>query len=802
MPVINQSFLQISFVLCDGFGNYDHMTLPINPEELTRTEPSRTAVTQTLDGAFVDSFGRGLTTLTISGNTGWGQGARPEGGRQFTILRDNFIHAWHDARQECIDNGDDPNKVRLIFIDALNNKYVADVVPTQFVLRRNKLQPLLLLYNITLQVIAENAENRYPELMEKINTSSKIESSFTSMSGSIGDLFGSDAASRMVARASSVVTAVSSAASGGGLIGLLDGLSSKIGTLGQSALGTVKSTFWPVMETAAGIIATAKAAGRVLTEAEQAAVDVARELAGTATKVFDAVGAVAGLPNDAVAAIMQVKREYSNLGCLLSNGFANAIGNATAPLLPYGASNCSSTAGGSTPSDGSNPFVAPITSDLITTTPGAVSAINAINALDPTQPIDQATLAGLLDIVSAGITVPGFVVAVPATQKPIISYIRPNAGMISGGTTLRIVGRHLAGATGVTVGGVACTGLSSNTATSLTCIVPAGAAGNASVVVTTVNGANDANSLFVYVSPIPIVTSISPTIGSTAGGTAVTITGANLTGVTGVTVGGVACTSVLVVSPTSITCIVPAGLYGFASVLVTTPGGTNVANTLFSYSLPTPTPAPTPTPSPTPEPTVTSIIPNDGRIIGGTLVTITGTNLINVTNVFFGEWESPIAPSSISQTQLACVSPSALEIGYVDVVVKTNYNGLPSNPGVRFRYWEYNTPVPDQDPNVSPIYTMLGVGYPTIGGTTKCTLTVKNPITETLICCCSYKNSNKNTHEIEFASVDVSIENFKFNFEFDTPINSVDGGVITIYAKDSNGYMKAGFTTTLFDFSS
>ena len=87
------------------------------------------------------------------------------------------------------------------------------------------------------------------------------------------------------------------------------------------------------------------------------------------------------------------------------------------------------------------------------------------------------------------------------------------------------------------------------------------------------------------VSP-PTVTIISPTSGTTAGGTAVTITGANLTGATGVTIGGTAATSVVVVSATSITCVTPAGAAGTASVLVTTPGGTNGANTLYTYVTP------------------------------------------------------------------------------------------------------------------------------------------------------------------------------------------------------------------------
>ncbi|MCF8170586.1 MAG: IPT/TIG domain-containing protein, partial [Methylotenera sp.] len=81
----------------------------------------------------------------------------------------------------------------------------------------------------------------------------------------------------------------------------------------------------------------------------------------------------------------------------------------------------------------------------------------------------------------------------------------------------------------------------------------------------------------------PTVTAVSPSSGSTAGGTSVTITGTNLTDATAVTIGGAACTSPTVVSETSITCTTPAGSAGSASVWVTTPAGTNNANTLFTY---------------------------------------------------------------------------------------------------------------------------------------------------------------------------------------------------------------------------
>jgi formylglycine-generating enzyme required for sulfatase activity len=116
-------------------------------------------------------------------------------------------------------------------------------------------------------------------------------------------------------------------------------------------------------------------------------------------------------------------------------------------------------------------------------------------------------------------------------------------------------------------------------------VTPAGAAGAKNVAVTTAAGTSTLKSGFTYVvpTPAPTVSSVSPTSGSTLGGTAITITGANLTGASSVTVGGVAATSVVVFSPTSITAVTPAGTAGAKTVAVTTAGGTASLTNGFTY---------------------------------------------------------------------------------------------------------------------------------------------------------------------------------------------------------------------------
>ncbi|MEO9340881.1 putative Ig domain-containing protein [Mesorhizobium sp. SB112] len=86
--------------------------------------------------------------------------------------------------------------------------------------------------------------------------------------------------------------------------------------------------------------------------------------------------------------------------------------------------------------------------------------------------------------------------------------------------------------------------------------------------------------------PIPTITGISPTTGSTEGGTSVVITGTDLTGATAVTFGGTAATSFTVDSTTQITATTQAHAEGAVDVVVTTHSGSATATGAFTYEVP------------------------------------------------------------------------------------------------------------------------------------------------------------------------------------------------------------------------
>ncbi len=115
------------------------------------------------------------------------------------------------------------------------------------------------------------------------------------------------------------------------------------------------------------------------------------------------------------------------------------------------------------------------------------------------------------------------------------------------------------------------------------------------------------------------ISSVSPSFGSAAGGTAITIAGKNFTGATSVMIGGIPATSFVVVSATTITAISPIGSAGAKDVVVTTPAGTATlvgGFVLIAGSCPSPTWA-----------TVLEWIPNPAVVTDANLrAAITATN--------------------------------------------------------------------------------------------------------------------------------------------------------------------------------
>jgi hypothetical protein len=156
------------------------------------------------------------------------------------------------------------------------------------------------------------------------------------------------------------------------------------------------------------------------------------------------------------------------------------------------------------------------------------------------------------------------------------------------------------------------------------------------------------------VTSAPSVTSVAPSAGPIAGGQTVTLTGTNFSGATSVTFNGAPATGLSGITATSITCVTPGGTAGPASVIVTTPSGSNLANSLYTYQA---------------APTVTNVAPPSGPLAGGTSITITGTNLLGATGVTVGGTAATTVVV-LSATSITCVTPLGT-LGAASVLVTT-----------------------------------------------------------------------------------------------------------------------------------
>jgi sugar lactone lactonase YvrE/PKD repeat protein len=153
----------------------------------------------------------------------------------------------------------------------------------------------------------------------------------------------------------------------------------------------------------------------------------------------------------------------------------------------------------------------------------------------------------------------------------------------------------------------------------------AAAIGNAFYVFGGFVGSTDVSAGKCYslgVLPAPAITSLSPTTGSTLGGTSVAVNGSNFVSGATVTFDTTAVTASFV-SSTQLTCTTPSHAAGAVNVTVTNPDTqTSTLSGGFTYISP---------------PTISNISPTSGSTTGGTSVTITGTGFqSNFVSTFAG----------------------------------------------------------------------------------------------------------------------------------------------------------------------
>lgn len=250
-----------------------------------------------------------------------------------------------------------------------------------------------------------------------------------------------------------------------------------------------------------------------------------------------------------------------------------------------------------------------------------------------------------------------------AASAPTVLSVSPSSGATAGGTSVTISGTGFVSGAAVRFGSTLATNVVVSSSTRITAVAPARSAGAVSVQVTNPDGQSGTRAnAFTYLAPsAPAVSSVSPSSGTTGGGTPVTITGSGFVSGATVRFGSTLATNVVVSSSTRITAVTPARAAGTVSVQVTNPDGQSGARSnAFTYQK-------------TSSPAVSTVSPSSGPLGGGTSVTITGSNFLPGAKVAFGS-KNATSVNVVNSSRIVAVAPSASAVGSVTVTVTNTDN--------------------------------------------------------------------------------------------------------------------------------
>jgi hypothetical protein len=173
--------------------------------------------------------------------------------------------------------------------------------------------------------------------------------------------------------------------------------------------------------------------------------------------------------------------------------------------------------------------------------------------------------------------------------RPSVSSVSPAAGPVQFGTVATVRGSDFTSGTSVLFGSMRGTSVKVVSVSKLTVIAPAESASTVNVRVATPGGTSavSADDRYSY-DAVPVVTLVSPSAGTIAGGTTMTVSGSGFTGVKSVLFGSAAGSSVKMTSSSQLTVTSPAHAAAQVEIQVVTPGGTSapVAADRYGYVSP------------------------------------------------------------------------------------------------------------------------------------------------------------------------------------------------------------------------
>ena len=362
---------------------------------------------------------------------------------------------------------------------------------------------------------------------------------------------------------------------------------------------------------------------------------------------------------------------------------------------PSGSGWTCSVSAGSTPSCTSSASIA-----LNASSPIAMNVLIASDAGSPL--LTTATLTG------GGMAANGSVTAQDSTivklvGVPTVTALTPAVGGMGAGSLVTITGENFSGATSVTFGSAAATSFALINNSTIQAVAPASTAAGApiliggavDVIVKGPTGTSLASNASKFTYSLATVTvNLTPNTGPAAGGTSVTITGANLPTFGQVWFGGTAAQSSNLTSSQLASAVSPQNSTGNISVPITigiVPFLGTQVGTFFYQPIP-------------PVPTVSAISPATGWTDGGDNVTITGSNFTGATKVTIGS--QPVTSFTVvSDTKITATTGSSVVGGAVNVQVTTP-NG--ANGGNSLFTYKFKSPTVTQ---ISPSSGPYQGGY-------------------------------------------------------------------------------------------
>jgi N-acetylneuraminic acid mutarotase len=239
---------------------------------------------------------------------------------------------------------------------------------------------------------------------------------------------------------------------------------------------------------------------------------------------------------------------------------------------------------------------------------------------------------------------------------PVIGRIRPlYGGPLNGGTEMTITGSNFMEGVSVTIGENRVQRLEFFSPTELRLRTPPGTIGPKAVSVTNPDGQEAVKEDGFTYNPAPKILSVSPNAGPLEGGTSITITGTGFIRPVDVIVGNANVTS-LRSSPTGIIAETPLSDAGVKDVTVVNPDGQrDTLKDAFTYNT---------------APVITRVTPDNGRLAGGTRITIHGGGF------------QPGAEVRISINQGAYRAASSVEVMSSSIITALTPPGQPGAENV------------------------------------------------------------------------------------------------------------------------